>query len=152
LKLLPLEGYVLFEISLFCDIMNTVERVVWVFYGYVTLNGKAEVQQWFEDLDDAAQDELRDNLAYLRVLPYRLWNMPRFKSLGGGLTELRFKVSSLKKTFRIYGFCFPPSRFCYTLLLGTEKKVKNPKSDIKEANHRKRLVESSKVKVNELDI
>ena len=76
--------------------------------------------------------------------------MPKFKNFGDGLSEIRFKVSSLNKIYRVYGCCWPRGlRYSYTLLLGADKKVNNPRKDIKEAKKRKKYLEEKKASVYE---
>ena len=128
------------------------EKNSWSFYGYVTPPpaGRQDVQDWLNQLHEDIKDEAIDKLSYLQVLPFHLWGRPKFAPLGEGLSEIRFDVNSLKKTFRIYGCCWPASkRNSYTLLLGTEKKVNNPKGDVSEAKKRKRNLECGKASVHE---
>jgi Phage derived protein Gp49-like (DUF891) len=126
-------------------------KISWTFFGYVTAVGGRDVQEWFDGLLEAEKDEAHDNLVYLQSLPFHLWNRPEFSPLGGGLSEIRFKVNSLNKTFRIYGCCWPiGKRYSYTLLLGTEKKVNNPRNDIKEAKKRKKYLEEKRASVYEV--
>ena len=125
---------------------------LWTFHGYVTAAGGQEVQDWFDELQDEAKDEVRDTLAYLEHLPQHLWRKPEYFPLGDGLSELRFKSNVLNKTIRIYGFFWPKGkRHHYTLLLGTEKTVMNPKGDIRNARKRKAEVEQGKRTIHEFE-
>jgi hypothetical protein len=137
--------------------MNEIENVVWAFFGYETAAGGRLVQEWFDGLLTAEKDEAIDALGYLQMLPLRLWSLPQYEMLGDGLSEVRFKVSSLNITYRIYGFFWPPTpksstgkkRYpSYSLLLGKPKKVKNDKDGVKEAHRRKRLVERKEANVH----
>ena len=112
---------------------------LWTFRGYVTPAGTQAVQDWFDAAPDEVKDEIADALVYLAVVPRVQWQPPRFKLLGDGLSELRFKISELNKWVRVYGFFWPEKTQSYTLLLGSEKKAKNASSDITKA--RKRLAE-----------
>jgi hypothetical protein len=128
------------------------EPISWTFYGYLTPNGGREVQDWFANLLEEEKDGARDTLGYLQAEPPHLWRKPEFSLLGDGLSEIRFRVSSLNRTYRIYG-CFWPigMRHSYTLLLGADKKVGNPRHDIAEARKRKRRLESEEVSVHEFE-
>jgi len=139
----------LFDVFYFCDILM-VEKICWAFYGYQTPSGGKEVQEWFNALLEEEQDEARDRIGYLQSQPLRLWAKPEYFPLGDGLSEIRFKVNSLNREYRIYG-CFWPKgkRFSYTLLLGRGKKTGNPKHDIAEARKRKDRVEGGKVSTHE---
>ena len=123
----------------------------WTFYGYRTQAGTRDVQDWFDKLSDEEKDEVRDTLGYLRRIPSHLWSKPEFDSLGEGLSEIRFKVNTLKRTYRIYGRFWPGQRHSYTFLLGTIKKVKNPKKDIAKARRRQDQVKRGEVKVHEFE-
>ena len=129
-----------------------VEKISWAFYGYCTLAGGEEVQEWFDGLLEEEQDEARDVLVYLRSQPVNLWSKPEYFPLGDGLSEIRFKVNSLNRVYRIYGFFWPKGeRFSYTLLLGRDKKVGNPKHEIAEARKRKSRVETGKASTHEFE-
>lgn len=140
--------------------MNQVEEVLWSFYGYETPARGRIVQDWFDALLSEEKDEVIDTLGYLQRLPLRLWGEPEFKPLGGGLSEIRFKVSCLNEIVRIYGFFWPelpkekdrqpgvkyyPS---YTFLNGKDKKVKNDRAGKEEARRRMRLVERKVARVH----
>ena len=137
--------------------MEDIENVVWAFFGYETAAGGRLVQEWFDGLLAEEKDEARDALGYLQRLPLKLWSLPRYEPLGNGLSEVRFKVNSLKRIYRVYGFFWPPSpessdvkkrHPSYSLLLGKPKKVKNDKDGVKEARRRKGLVERKEAKVH----
>jgi hypothetical protein len=129
-----------------------IEKVFWTFYGYLTPAGGKEVQEWFDALLEEEQDEARDTIAYLQSQPVQLWVKPDHFPLGDGLSEIRFKVNSLNREYRIYGFFWPKGkRFSYTFLLGRDKKVGNPKHDIAEARKRKDRIESGKASTYEFE-
>jgi phage-related protein len=126
------------------------ENINWKFYAYRTRARGREVQEWFDGLEEEEKDEIRDAIGYLQTLPLRLWAKPRYSPLGDGLSEIRIKVSKLNKTFRIYGFFWPEGkRNVYTFLLGRDKKVKNPQSDIAQARKRLKEVEQREVETHE---
>jgi hypothetical protein len=137
--------------------MKEIESVVWKFFGYETAAGGRLVQEWFDGLLAEEKDEARDTLGYLQTLPLRLWSLPEYEPLGDGLSEIRFKVNSLKIIYRIYGFFWPPSpessdgkkrHPSYSLLLGKPKKVKNDRDGVKEARRLKRLIERKEANVH----
>jgi hypothetical protein len=140
--------------------MEETEEVTWAFYGYETPAGGRLVQQWFDALLPGERDEALDSIGYLQALPLRLWGKPEYSPLGGGLSEIRFKVSSLNETIRIYGFFWPrlpkeaeraqgvkyyPS---YTFLNGKDKKVKNDIAGKKEARRRMGQIERKEARVH----
>jgi hypothetical protein len=128
------------------------EDVQWTFYGYCTQAGTRDAQDWFDKLSDEEKDEARDTLGYLRRIPIRLWCEPEFKPLGSGLSEIRFKVNTLKRIYRIYGFFWPSGqRYSYTFLLGANKKIQNPRKDIAEARRRQSRVERGEVSIHEFE-
>lgn len=132
--------------------MGEAGKVLWRFYGYETPARGRPVQEWFDELSDAERDEAMDTLGYLQVLPLKSWGKPEYEPLGDGLSEIRFKVSSLNKTIRIYGFFWPigeRNRYSYTFLLGKEKKVKNDQDGVKESNKRKKRVERNEAGAHE---
>src|SRR5262245_47361721 len=114
------------------------ENVSWSFYGYQTPAEGDPVQEWFDQLADDAKDEARDLIyAYLRVTPRHRWCLPDFEAFDADISEIRFMVSSLNKTYRIYGTFWPKTRrYSYTFLVGKEKKVKNDKRGVRLANAR----------------
>ena len=125
-------------------------EVRWTFYGYRTPSGACDVQEWFDGLTGEERDEASDTILYLRVLPLESWGRPPYALLGGGLSEIRFKVNSLNRTYRIYGFFWPGGqRYVYTLLLGHFKKVKNPEHEIAIARKRKEDVEQGRTSIHE---
>ena len=129
------------------------EDISWVFHGYVTPAGGRDVQDWFDSvLNEEERDEAKDTIGYLRILPLHLWMKPEYSQLGEGLSELRFKVNSLNRIYRVYGFFWPKGRrHCYTFLLGRAKKVKNAQADVAEARKRKVRVENGKAKIHEFE-
>ncbi len=132
--------------------MKEAEKIVWRFYGYETPAKGRPVQEWFDGLSDEERDEALDTLSYLQVLPLKSWGKPEYELLGDGLSEIRFKVSSLNKTYRIYGFFWPTGadhRHSYTFLLGKEKKVKNDQLGIEESRKRKKKVEQNEAGAHE---
>lgn len=128
------------------------ENSSWTFYGYRTAAGRREVQVWFAGLHEDEKDEIRDTLGYLKMLPAHLWEKPEFYPLGDGLFEIRLKVNTLRKIYRIYG-CFWPKdrRFSFTLLLGAEKKVSNQKHEVAEARKRKARLEGNEASIHEFE-
>ena len=129
--------------------MQTVP-VKWQFWGYVTPAGNAEVQDWFDDLVDQEKDDIRDQLAYLQVLPPHLWKGPEFKAFDSDISEIRIGKGATKKLFRIYGTFWPKGvRFCYTLLIGKEKKTSNDRHGKREAEARLKLLRSGGANVRE---
>ena len=129
-----------------------VEQVSWTFYGYQTPAGGKEVQEWFNGLLEEEKDEAGDTIGYLQKLPVDQWGKPKFAPLGDGLSEIRFKVNTVNKFVRIYG-CFWPKgrRFSYSLLLGAEKKKKNPRRDVAEARKRMSRLERDEASVHEFE-
>jgi len=111
------------------------------------------VQTWFDALLPEERDEALDSIGYLQKLPLRLWGKPEYAPLGGGLSEIRFKVNVLNEVMRIYGFFWPPlpkekDRMpgvkyypSYTFLHSKDKKVKNDKAGKKEALKRMGQIE-----------
>ena len=102
------------------------ERQVWnwTFLGFETSQKNRLVQSWFDGLSEDVRDEVRDIFTYLQVAAITEWKRPRFSLLDDGVSEIRFSCNSI--TYRIYG-CFWPENLkqSYTLLHGTEKKVRN---------------------------
>ncbi len=129
-----------------------IEEISWTFYGYQTAAGGRNVQEWFDGLLAEEREEAADTIGYLQRLPLASWGKPQYHPLGGGLSEIRFTVNLLHKTYRIYG-CFWPRkvRLSYTLLLGNNKKVKNPKHDVKESRKRKDWIEEGKASIHEFE-
>jgi len=102
------------------------ERKVWnwTFLGFETALKNRLVQDWFDGLPEEAQDEARDNLAYLQHAAIGEWKRPRFSPLDDGISEVRFSADG--KTYRIYGcFWLDGAQQSYTFLHGTDKKVSN---------------------------
>jgi len=130
-----------------------VEQVSWTFYGYQTPAGGKGVQEWFDGLLEEEKDEARDRIGYLQKLPVAQWRKPEFAPLGDGLSEIRFRVNTVNKVVRIYG-CFWPKhlRFSYSLLLGAEKKVKNPSHHVAEARKRLSRLERNEASVHEFEL
>lgn len=93
-------------------------QVAWRFHGYVTATGSPDVEQWIDDLDEEARDELEDVLAYLRISHVEDWKRPYFAPMGDGMNEIRFKASNVE--YRIFG-AFGPSRNQFTMLVGATK-------------------------------
>jgi len=116
-------------------------EICWRFYGYVTPAGNRDVQGWFDALMEDEQDEMQDVLAYLQRLPRHLWTKPSFEQIDADISEIRFKVNALKRIYRIYGAFWPEGqRYCYTFLIGKNKKVDNDRRGKSEALDRlKRL-------------
>jgi hypothetical protein len=126
------------------------DTVSWNFYGYMTRAEGRTVQEWFDALSEDEQDETRDTIGYLQHVRLDQWKYPQFEHLGEGLSEIRFRVSSLNLTVRIYGTFWPVGkRFSYTFLLGGNKKVTNDKLGKKEARRRKGLLEKGESTVHE---
>jgi hypothetical protein len=113
------------------------EPILWTFHGYVTPAGNPTVQDWFDALEDEEKDAIRDVTTYLQLLPRHLWTKPEFESFDPELSEIRIRVSSLKKIYRIYGTFWPTGvRHSYTFLIGKNKKVDNDKQGKREATDR----------------
>ena len=74
-------------------------EVRWTFYGYQTPSGACDVQEWFDRLTGEEGDEASDTILYLRVLPLESWGKPPYAPLGGGLSEIRFKVTVVQNSF-----------------------------------------------------
>lgn len=122
------EGRVAIAVELFqfCDTLMADDQISWRFCGYVTPAGGCDVQEWFDALLEVERDEATDVLAYLQHLPRHLWRLPDFESFDTDISEIRFKVGSLKKIYRIYGTFWPERERCsYTFLIGKNKKVNN---------------------------
>ena len=104
----------------------------------------------FFGLSEDDRDEACDTIGYLQHLRLDQWKYPRFEHLGDGLSEIRFKVSSLNLTIRIYGMFWPAGkRLSYTFLYGGNKKLKNDTHGKNEARRRKRLLENGESTVHE---
>jgi hypothetical protein len=117
--------------------------IKWQFWGYVTPAGNADVQDWFDDLLNDEKEDIQDQLAYLQVLPPHLWKGAEFKALGEDISEIRIARGTTKKLFRLYGTFWPKGlRFCYTLLVGKEKKTKNDRHGKRESEARIKLLRS----------
>ena len=113
------------------------EKIVWGFYGYQTPAEGKPVQDWFNGLSEDEKDEAKDVIGYLQFLPRHLWTKPDFEAFDSDISEIRFKVGSLKKIYRIYGTFWPETRrYSYTFLVGKEKKVSNDKTGKKLARDR----------------
>jgi hypothetical protein len=100
------------------------EQWYWTFWGYESRLKNRPVAVWINKLSQPARDELVDVLCYMRVSPNNEWLPQHFRLLDDGISEIRFQDAD--HWLRIYGF-FWPDRMCYTMLHGTEKKVKNDK-------------------------
>ena len=128
-----------------------IQDIRWSFYGYITMAGTKEVLEWFRSLEQSEYDEAEDVILYLSRLPLEAWGEPPFKGLGDGLSEIRFKASKTKRIFRVYGYFGPVGRrYSYTMLLGDNKKVRNPSDDIQKARNRMKDVEKKRCFIHEL--
>src|SRR5437879_6324538 len=106
--------------------------VRWDFFGYQTPAEGKPVQEWYDELSQEAKNEATDVIAYLQVLPRHQWTKPEFEAFDADISEIRFKVGSLKKVYQIYGTFWPATRrYAYTFLVGKEKKIKNDKRGTK---------------------
>lgn len=109
--------------------MPDAETWMWEFRGFESPTDGRPVQVWYDRLPDNHKDEIRAQVAYLRVSTSRLWVRPDFDRLEGegGISEIRapdIRGMSGIIYYRIYGF-FGPDKRQYTFLHGTEKKVRN---------------------------
>ena len=124
----------------------------WQFWAYVTPAGNADVQNWFNDLLDEEKDDIRDQLAYLQVLPQHLWKGPEFKALGGEISEIRLGRGITKKFFRLYGTFWPKGvRLSYSVLIGKEKKTSNDRHGKQEAEASMRLLRNGGASVRQFE-
>ncbi|MGO9323157.1 MAG: hypothetical protein ACLP07_01235 [Terracidiphilus sp.] len=103
---------------------------IWDFYGFKSTQEGAVVQEWFNRLDPAAQEEIINLITHLRSRPGGQWVRPDFDPLEGegGISELRprdIRTMTGNKVYRIYGFRGCPTGHCYTFLHGTDKEVSN---------------------------
>jgi Phage derived protein Gp49-like (DUF891) len=123
--------------------MKRVEEWNWAFRGYQTAVDGQPVQDWFDDLPEDAQDEARAAIGYLQHLPIRLWGPPTFKHLGNSLSEIRFRLLTVR--YRIYGY-FGPKGYVrtYTFLHGTDKKVSNDRDGKELASDRLGKIERNR--------
>jgi hypothetical protein len=128
------------------------EQISWMFYGYRSPAGRKDVQEWFDSLLDEERDEAKDVLAYLQKVPSKLWVEPDFKHLDQDISEVRFRVSVLKRIYRIYGAFWPEkTRHVYTLLIGKNKKVDNDRQGKKEAVERLKRLRRKEATIHEFD-
>jgi hypothetical protein len=105
-------------------------QLTWQFYGFISGREGAVVQEWFEELDPIAQDEIINLVSHLRNRPSGQWMRPDFDPLEGegGISELRprnVRSSDGNAVFRIYGLRDYPTKHCYTFLHGTSKEISN---------------------------
>ncbi len=128
------------------------DEISWTFYGYRTPAGRPDVQEWFDELHEEEKDEVRDRLAYLQKLAKASWGKPAFEPLGDEISEVRIKVNvpHLKAIYRIYGAFWPEGRrYCYTLLLGKDKKVDNDRRGKREAIKRLQRLRRGEATIHE---
>jgi hypothetical protein len=129
-----------------------VEKVSWTFYGYITPNGRKDVQEWFDGLLDEEIEEVRDVLGYLQPQPRHLWGKPEFDTLDHDISEIRLKINVLhaQTTYRIYGAFWPEKRrHSYTLLVGKNKKVDNDRRGKREAIERLKRIRRNEATIHE---
>ena len=131
-----------------------VENISWTFYGYVTPNGRRDVQEWFDALRPEEQDEARDVLTYLQRLPRHSWRKQDFDILDHDISEIRFKVNVLhvQRIYRIYGAFWPAGRrHSYTFLIGKDKKGDNDRRGKHEAIQRLRMLRNEETTIHEFE-
>ena len=118
-----------------------------VFMEVVSWGDKGFLAEWCKDeLDVEAQAEFDNLLITLAAEPRVSWSMPDFKPLGGGICELRFKVSG--KAYRPLG-CDGPGPNQFTILIGAYKKMKKwtPQDARQTAMKRRKEIKSGIRKV-----
>jgi hypothetical protein len=131
---------------------NVPEKVVWRFYGYQTPALGRDVQEWFDSLLEVEREEALDVAAYLQLTPRHLWGKPHFEPFDADISEIRFKVGVLKRIYRIYGAFWPEGkRYCYTFLLGKNKKVDNDRRGRNEAIERLKRLRRREATVHEFE-
>lgn len=125
------------------------DGVTWAFCGYVTPAGNREVQEWFWAQDEEVRDEIVDVLTYLQKLPRHLWRLPEFDAFDPDISEIRIKVGSVNRLYRIYGTFWPVGeRYHYTFLLAKNKKVNKDKRGETEARNRLKRLRSGEAVVH----
>lgn len=112
----------------------------------VSWGAKGYISEWYEDLELEAQVEFDNLLIELAATPRASWGMSDFKSLGGGIFELRFKAGG--KQYRPLGYD-GPRKHQFTILIGAYKKMKKwtPHEAPKTAIKRRKDVESGMSRV-----
>jgi hypothetical protein len=117
---------------------------LWNFRAYVSPTGRRSFEQWYNQIDPAAQAEFDTMVEFLSQRSRDEWRRPAFDLLSGkfrDIGELRFKAQKI--VFRPFGF-FGPQRQEFTFLVGATKKgqVYDPKSAKETALTRMREIQS----------
>src|SRR5437868_6977951 len=95
---------------------------LWSFRAYVSPTGKRRFEQWYMQIDPAAQAEFDTTVEFLCQRDRTEWGRPGFAMLSGNMRdigELRFDAN--KAVYRPFGF-FGPQRHEFTFLVGATKK------------------------------
>lgn len=125
----------------------------WTFRVFRSANGRSDVLDWFEALQDDDQAIVIVRLEYLRQQPRPGWRRPHFDMLKGecaGLGEIRLKLGKVQ--LRPIGF-FGPNRMEFTVLIVAEEKDRkfNPRTACKTAQRRKAEIEKDPGQADEWD-
>jgi len=106
---------------------------------YIEPDKSSDLEVWYNELDDAGKAVFAARMEYLTAQKAENWNMPYFRQLDHGISEIRFKCKKVQQ--RPLGY-FGPNRGEYTFLFPAKEKGDKfiPTDAITRARERKHIV------------
>lgn len=118
---------------------------------YIESDKSSDLTDWHNGLDDIGRALFTARMEYLTAQRVEEWDMPYFRKLDHGISEIRFKCKKVQQ--RPLG-CFGPNRGEYTFLFPAIEKGDKfvPRDAITRARERKHTVETEPERSNAWNI
>lgn len=121
---------------------QTCDILPWRFKAYVSPNGRPDVQNYLDRMDDYGQAHFQRQVVYLAGTAHRRdWSEPHALKLSGyvDLYEIRFKHAD--KATRALGFFGPePGVFTITLVATHKQNDYTPRDALRTADSRRKAI------------
>jgi hypothetical protein len=112
---------------------------LWTFFDFVSSRGRNEIHDWLNSKEVRKEAKAKINARLVALQGFPIFPEQYFSAYDGwpDLYELRVGYSGVE--YRPFG-CYGPNPREFTLLVGSIEKGKVPKSTLKVANERRKLV------------
>jgi hypothetical protein len=111
----------------------------WTFFDFVSVRGNNEIHEWLNSKEVRKEAKAKINARLLTLRGFPIFPEQYFSSYAGwdDLYELRVGYSGVQ--YRPFG-CYGPLRKQFTILVGSTEKGKVPKSTLKVADERRKII------------